>query len=125
MLSYKGYILKFDVCMSSSEIPELINDEMTVFNELEFWDNDSLAVFASDSTPRITINVSGVEDAVALPVTEIVCSEGSYFSSQCVINWSSHRIKEGIWCKEIWYSNRILPEITGKRPKWPHCTAES
>ena len=58
--------------MSSSDIPELVNDEITAFNELEFWDKDSFAVFASESTPRTTINVSGSEEAVALPETEIV-----------------------------------------------------
>ena len=51
-----------------------VNDEITEFNELEFLDKDSLAVFASDSTPRTTISVSGSEDADAVPVTEIIFS---------------------------------------------------
>ena len=48
--------------------------KITEFKELEFLDKDSLAVFASDSTPRTTISVSDSEDADALPVTEIIFS---------------------------------------------------
>ena len=59
--------------MLSLEIPTSTNEEITEFSELEFWDKESLAVFASESTPSTIIKVSGFEEEVALPETEIIC----------------------------------------------------
>ena len=51
MLSYNGYILKFDVWMSSSEIPEFVNEEITV-KAKKLLQNADVVVYSGSLIPE-------------------------------------------------------------------------